>query len=200
VSAGRRARVLVLAALSLSACATAPPAPPAGGGWLDQPLLSWNGGGVPIPRAPAPTAQMQGNRERCRAGIRPPRTAEDQAVAQAGWWLSGPAHVAGETSVVPAATEWDGMCRPWNFQVFVFIRDRYAGTLSPQRMNARTDGAWQAVRLESPRHLTAEFLRYTDADPLCCPSRLSEVDYRIDESTRGPVVVPVTVRTRALPR
>jgi hypothetical protein len=200
VSARARARLPVAALLLFSGCATTAPAPPTGGSWLDQPLLSWNQAGVAMPRAPAPTPEMVSNRERCRAGIRGPRTAADQAVAEAGWWLSGPAHAAGETTVVPAAADWDGMCRPWRFQVFVFTRDRYAGTLSPVLMNARTDGAWQAVRLESPRHLAADFLRYTDADPLCCPSRVSEVEYRIDEATRGPVVAPLDVRTRALPR
>jgi hypothetical protein len=199
VSGRAGARFLVVLLL-LSACATAEPVVPAGGSWLDRPPVTWNRPGAVIPRAAAPTPEMEVNRERCRGGIRPPSTAADRALAEAGWWLHGPARALGETSVVPAAANWDGMCRPWAFQVFVFTRDRYVGTLSPAIMNARTDGAWQAVRVESPLHLTADFLRYTDADPLCCPSRLSEVAYRIDEASGGPVLVPLNVLTRALPR
>ena len=57
------------------------------------------------------------------------------------------------------------MCRPWSYQVFVFVGERFAGTLSPVLMDARTDGAWQAVRIGSRLRLAAEFLRYTRRRP-----------------------------------
>jgi hypothetical protein len=82
----------------------------------------------------------------------------------------------------------------------VFVDGRFAGTLSPVLMNARTDGAGQSARPGPSGLLTAAFLRYEDADPLCCPSRMSEVTYRIDRRPPGPVVVPVEVGTRPLPR
>jgi LppP/LprE lipoprotein len=202
VSARRAAATtgLVLV-LALGGCAgVTAPASPGGGGWLDRPLAPWNQAGAPVPRSPDATPHQAENRERCRAVIRTPASAADRAVTAAGWWLSGPARTLGDTSVVAASADWDGMCRPWSYQVFVFVGDRFAGTLSPVLMNARTDGAWQAARIESPFHLTADFLRYTTADPLCCPSRLSEVAYRIDPVAGGPVVMPTVVLTRPLPR
>jgi LppP/LprE lipoprotein len=193
------ATALLLATLAGCGGITAP-APPRGGGWLDRPLAPWNQAGAPIPRPPEATPHQAESRERCRAVIRSPVSAADGVLTAAGWWLSGPARTLGDTSVVAASADWDGMCRPWSFQVFVFVGDRFAGTLSPALMDARTDGAWQAVRVESRFRLTADFLRYTAADPLCCPSRSSEVAYRIDPAAGGPVVVPTTVETRPLPR
>ena len=201
MSAGRRpAPALLLLALLLSACATRAALAPQGGGWLDRPLEAWNRAGAAVPRAPEPTMEMEYNRERCRAVIRPPVSPADRVVAAAGWWLFGSPQSLGDLVAVPAAADWDGMCRPWVYQVFVFARGRYAGTLSPILMYSRTDGAWQGARLESPFHITADFLRYTEADPLCCPSRLSEVAYRIDDRAGGPVLVPLTVLTGLAPR
>jgi LppP/LprE lipoprotein len=192
----------LVAVLTLGGCAgaTTPGTGPRGGGWLDRPLAPWNQAGAPVPRPPDTPPRQAESRERCRAGIRPPATAADQAVTAAGWWLSGPPHTLGEVSVVAAALDWDGMCRPWSYQVFVFVGERFAGTLSPVLMDARTDGAWQAVRIGSPFRLAAEFLRYTRHDALCCPSRVSEVAYRIEDATGGPMLVPIDVLTRPLPR
>jgi LppP/LprE lipoprotein len=191
----------LLAVLVVAGCAgVSAPAAPRGGGWLDRPLAAWNQAGAPVPRPPDASASQAENRERCRAVIRTPVSTADRTVTAAGWWLFGPARTLGATSVVAGSADWDGMCRPSSYQVFVFVGDRFAGTLSPVLMDARTDGAWQGARLESLFHLTAEFLRYSEADPLCCPSRSSEVAYRIDPAVRGPVVVPLAVLTRALPR
>jgi hypothetical protein len=188
----------LLAALALAGCASGPPA--RGGGWLDRPLASWNQAGGVIPRAPEPNPQQAGNRERCRSGIRTPASAPDRAVSAAGWWLAGPATVFGETTVLVGAADWDGMCRPWSYQAFVFVRDRFAGTLSPALMDARTDGAFQSARLASPFYLSGDFVRYTPTDALCCPSRLSEVAYKVDATPAGPLVVAQAVVTRPLPR
>lgn len=188
----------LVAALALAGCASGPSA--RGGGWLDRPLTSWNRAGGPVPPAPAPTAQQADNRERCRSGIRAPASPPDRAVSAAGWWLVGPPQVFGEATVLVGAADWDGMCRPWSYQAFVFAGERFAGTLSPTLMDSRTDGAFQAVRLASPFHLTGDFVRYTAQDPLCCPSRVSEVAYKVDSTRAGPVVLAVAVLTRVLPR
>jgi len=36
-----------------------------------------------------------------------------------------------------------------------------------------------------------EFARYTEKDPLCCPSSRSTVRFRIDRTNAGAVVVPI---------
>jgi LppP/LprE lipoprotein len=192
----------LVAVLALGGCAgaTAPGTGPRGGGWLDRPLAPWNLSGAPVPPPPEVPPHQAENRERCRDGIRPPVNAADRAVTAAGWWLSGHPHTLGEVSVVVAALDWDGMCRPLSYQVFAFVGDRFAGTLSPVLMDARTDGAWQAARIVSPFRLAAEFLRYTRHDALCCPSRVSEVAYRIEDAAGGPMLVPIDVLTRPLPR
>ena len=88
----------------------------------------------------------------------------------------------------------DGMCRPTQYNVFVFVDGRFAGTLSPVLMDSRFDGSSGAVRLPLP-NVTAEFARYTPNDPMCCPSSRVTVRYRIDRTPSGAVVVPVDVRT-----
>ena len=85
----------------------------------------------------------------------------------------------------------DGMCRPWDYQAFVFVKGAFAGTLSPSVMDSRTDGALSEIRFPAPSAIEVVFLRYTDTDPLCCPSRLTTVRYRIGHRPAGPVVVPV---------
>ena len=85
----------------------------------------------------------------------------------------------------------DGMCRPWDYQAFVFVKGAFAGTLSPSVMDSRTDGALSEIRFPAPSAIEVVFLRYTDTDPLCCPSRLTTVRYRIERRPEGPVVVPV---------
>ena len=122
----------------------------------------------------------------------------------AGWWLyPNSTRSLGDVSVVGASSDWDGMCRPWSYQAFVFVGERFVGTLSPVLMDSRTDGAWQTAKIETPVHLSAQFLRYAREDPLCCPTRVSEVTYRIDlpmSARESPVLVPLVVDTRSLPR
>ena len=76
----------------------------------------------------------------------------------------------------------------------MFVGGTFAGVLSPTPMTSRLDGSSGAVRLPLP-NITAEFARYTSADPLCCPSSRVTVRYRIDRSAAGPVVAPVEIRT-----
>jgi hypothetical protein len=90
------------------------------------------------------------------------------------------------------------MCRPWQYQAFVFVDGKFAGTLAPDVMNARTDGSYFTAKSgDADAPLVAEFNRYTDRDPLCCPSRRATVSYRIDTSAAGPLVVPLRVQHQA---
>jgi len=164
------------------------------GGWLDAALPDWNGTGNPLPRAPAPKGDPPTD-PRCASALRPPVTAAERAVAAAGWSLIGQVRAAGATTVLLAEASVDGMCRPWDYQGFVFVKGRFAGTLSPALMDARTDGALSVARLLSPTEVEVVFVRYVDADPLCCPSRLSTVRYRIERRRQGPTVVPYAVET-----
>jgi hypothetical protein len=134
----------------------------------------------------------------CRGGVRPASTAEDRALTSGGWTLFGPQEKFGGTLVLNAMSSADGMCRPLDYQVFVFVKGQFAGTLSPLPMNSRTDGAAISVHFSSEVALSAEFQRYKTSDPMCCPSRMSRVAYKIEKRNRGPVLVPVSVQTTPL--
>jgi hypothetical protein len=190
---GAALAVVLLAALT-GRGATQPVTP---GPWLDQPLVNWNRAGATVPRAPAAEGAAA-NLARCGEWGRPPTLGADRAVREAGWTLFGPAQLFADTTVVMAMADVDGMCRPLQFQVFVFAQGRYAGSLSPVPMNSRTDGALSVARLYRPGEIVAEFARYGSADALCCPSRTSTAAYRIDRGPRGPVVAPTSVNTSDL--
>jgi len=85
----------------------------------------------------------------------------------------------------------DGMCRPIQYNVFVFVGGRFAGSVSPAMMTSRLDAASGMMTLTAET-LTTEFLRYTDADPLCCPSSRVSAQYRIDRSGQTPLLVPLS--------
>jgi heat shock protein HslJ len=183
----------LLGAITLAAGDAAPAAP--AGGWLDAAVpLAWNAAGGRVPRAPGeePDALLA---ERCKGLLRAPHSAADRAVAAAGWQLFGALQRHGETEVVLGQAGVDGMCRPRAYQVFVFSGGRFAGTLSPRPMDSRTDGSAQIPHLTSADRLFVVFSRYAPQDPLCCPSRLTTVEYRIDPGPKGPVVVPASART-----
>jgi LppP/LprE lipoprotein len=193
----RRALAGVLAlAAALGGCAGAQAARTTSG-WFDAPLTGWNRAGAPVPLAPAPQGNPPGL-GRCGESVRAPTTEEDRAVAAAGWTLFGPEPAREAIVVVQGMTSVDGMCRPLGFQAFVFANGRFAGTLSPVPMNSRTDGAQTRVELTSPPGIAADFARYAEGDPLCCPSRVSHVTYRLEGGADGgqPVVVPLRVVTQ----
>jgi hypothetical protein len=177
----------------LAVLLTAPSPPPS---WLEQnPLVNWNkaGAGVPQPpRAPSPDP-------RCLEQARPAVSPQDKAVRAAGWTLVGAAQIFGRTRAFLATAGFDGMCRPLDFQGFVFVEGRLAGTLSPQPMRARTDGALVNLRLLSEQAVGADFARYLEQDPLCCPSRLHAVSYRIEAGGEAPLLVPASARVDAAP-
>jgi LppP/LprE lipoprotein len=160
------------------------------GSWLDETKPGgWNNAGAPIPAAP----KIQGTSDpRCREAARPPQLEEDKRVREQGWDLVGAYQGGWGMLVIRATAGYDGMCRPRQYQDFVFVRNVFAGTLSPQPMDSRTDGALEHVSLQSAGRLTAEYARYTDKDALCCPSRTTLVVFEI---ATGGELRPVSAAT-----
>jgi len=84
------------------------------------------------------------------------------------------------------------MCRPREYQAFVFVRGVFAGTLSPQPMESRSDGSLGRLFLQNEKQLIAEYQRYDKSDPLCCPTKHTSVVFDIEN---GPLVRPVSAST-----
>jgi hypothetical protein len=166
------------------------------GAWLDAAPVQWNRPGATLPRLPH-DAQRNITPEYCKAHERPVSSQEERAVAGAGWIIFASFHGGNGVTVVGGALSEDGMCRPDPYQHFVFVRGRFAGTLSPRLMRARSDGSLNKVDFTGPGKIVADFSRYTGADPLCCPSRISEATYEVRERSGRPVVILVGVRTRS---
>jgi heat shock protein HslJ len=165
-----------------------------GPSWLDQSkTASWNASGAPIPAAPKMPAAGD---PRCRDGARPAQLDEDKRLRDLGWHLVGAYQGGWQTLVIRATAGYDGMCRPREFQDFVFVRGLFAGTLSPHPMDSRTDGALSRVTLRSSSELIAEYARYTKADPLCCPSRTTSVVFEMTGDP--PIVQPASTSTQAI--
>lgn len=159
--------------------------------WLDeQKLAAWNKPGLAIPPAPKSEGAVD---SRCRALARPGQLEEDKRVREQGWDLVG-AYLGGwQMLVIRGTAGYDGMCRPLQYQDFVFVRGVFAGTLSPHPMDSRADGALSQVSLQSQNRLIAEYERYTPSDPLCCPSGTTTVEFEIAQDQ--PTVRPVSVST-----
>lgn len=158
--------------------------------WLDTPKpAAWNKAGAPIPTAPAVAGAPD---PRCREGARPPQLSEDKKVRERGWDLVGAYQGGWQTLVIRGTAGYDGMCRPRRYQDFVFVRGDFAGTLSPEPMESRADGALSHVTLQRGQ-LFVEYDRYAAKDPLCCPSRTTLVVFEI---ASGPLLVrPVSTTT-----
>jgi heat shock protein HslJ len=147
-----------------------------GGSWLDAPkLTSWHTAGSTIPSAP----KVDAVNPTCKEQARPPQTPEDEQVRERGWDLVGAFHGGWQIVVVRGTAGYDGMCRPMQYQDFVFVNGRFAGTLAPAPMNSRTDGALGEVTLQGPSRLMAEYVRYEKSDALCCPSRVTQVTFEV---------------------
>ena len=165
--------------------------------WLDADVpAKWYSRAPVVPPAP----RVDGNNAtRCREAERPAETAEDRQVTAKGWRLFHDYQGGWNVKVIWALSGYDGMCRPWGYQAFVFFRGAFAGTLSPDAMNSRTDASLSSVQLAAPGVagdlLIATFQRYADSDPLCCPSRRTLVRYRIDRVGSAPILVPVGATT-----
>jgi hypothetical protein len=161
--------------------------------WLDEKKpVNWNKAGTPIPQAP----NVRGNGDRCQDGVRRPTTPPDVGLSRNGWMLFGPAQIHGGTTLITAAADFDGMCRPLKYQAFVFVDGLYAGTLSPELMDSRTDSSTRPIFLYGAANFSAEFNRYAADDALCCPSGVSRVSYQIQRQNDLPVVVPLEVVTQ----
>jgi hypothetical protein len=173
--------ILLPLAFSLSAAAQ-------DGSWLDGELTSWNTAGMEIPAAP----DVDGNTDpRCAEKERPAQTDADKALVGKGWKLFAAYQSGWDVTVVSALAGYDGMCRPWGYNSFVFVGDTFAGTISPEPMYSRTDGAGNNVTLWYKNEITAEYARYAETDPACCPSNSSELVFTIEDTADGPVLNPM---------
>jgi hypothetical protein len=191
-------RVLAGTALMLIASTAAAQNAPAS--WLDRPLTAWNKPGDKLPAPPRGQGTIESREavvSRCR--LKPPAsTAGERAVQAAGWipfWNFDQQLVRDYVEIVGGMRDADGMCRPATYNLFVFVGGQFAGLLSPTHMTSRMDSSSGAVRFLLPS-VTAEFSRYTNNDPLCCPSSRVRVTYRIDRPPEGPVVVATEVTAR----
>ena len=158
--------------------------------WLDGPLDPWNVVGMSVPLTPQ---NIGSGPLQCQARVRPAAGAEESAVASAGWQLTldWPAQRRGETVVVMATADFDGMCRPLGFNAFVFEVGRFAGTIAPEPMGARSDGTLLRPPVFLPDgRLDASYARFASFDPLCCPSRPpTRLLYRVEQRGVGPVLI-----------
>jgi uncharacterized lipoprotein YbaY len=164
--------------------------------WLDRPFgQNWNSGNGVVPTAPRTTGSSP-NSQMCRSTIRAAESVNDRALTRAGWFLYGPVYTYGTISIMTAMASVDGMCRPNEYNGFVFVGNRFAGTLAPVVSGARSDASLSRISMYTPEDLTVEFVRYSSDDALCCPSRTSYVTYEITLGAR-PLVRAVDVDTRA---
>lgn len=167
--------------------------------WLDYPPTSWND----TPEAAELPDPVAGDGtpidERCLGTLREPEGEVETALVAKGWMLYGPMTTAGTTTIVTALSAFDGMCRPLGFQAFVTSDGGYAGTLSPVRMDSRTDGSLQMINLDDPARFSADFSRYTPDDALCCPSRVDRVTYELAIGEM-PSVKPVEIAQGVSPQ
>jgi hypothetical protein len=192
---------VIAASFALAVTAPAPHA------WLDagQPA-GWNAR-VPMPSAPPFRLDdriVPGGKDpellrggRCAGTVRPPRTAPERMVAARGWFIGRvvpPLPSSTSWAVVMGISDADGMCRPFGYQLFAFASGKYVGTLSPQVMNARTDASFVSLRPTSPSTLEVDFLRYSDADPLCCPHATTRVSFGLTKN-RFTSVAPYATKT-----
>lgn len=164
-----------------------------GASWLDQAQLpSWNASGGSLPAAP----DVEDVNPKCRELERPSQIAEDARVRERGWSLVGAFQGGWDVLVIRGTASFDGMCRPLGYQDFVFVRGVFAGTLSPEPMNSRDDGAIGSVYLQGPTRLMAVYVRYEESDARCCPSRATQVTFEIaGDAPDAPVVRPVAAST-----
>jgi hypothetical protein len=166
--------------------------------WLDRPISNWNVPGRAMPRAAMNGETIAEIAKRCALLPVKRNTPAERIVADAKWL---PFHmfdrqiVQRDVEILGGLAGADGMCRPVDFNVFVFVGGQFAGTLSPADMASRTDGSIAGgIRLAHDDTIAAEFARYVETDPLCCASGRVTVRYRIDRKATPPVVVPAGVK------
>ncbi len=158
----------------------------AGGDWLAGNLASWNTPGAVIPAAPEEASIGIPD---CESEVRPPETPEDAQVAARGWLLHTPYQLGWDVSVVQGTLRFDVNCRPVAYQVFVFVDGTFAGTLAPEPMLPRSDGALVDFGFGADG-VSVLYDRYGPSDGLCCPSRQTRVRFTVERTPAGPVVTP----------
>ena len=199
-----RTYATLLSIAALACAGTEAAAQTAASRWLDaKTIANWNKPGMAIPRGPKSAyaedladCEKRGAEETAKS----PPTPETRLVAAAGWLGAAVDKAAGGTVIVFARNGVDGMCRPMDYQYFVFVNGRFAGTLAPRPMHSRADGSGWLEEKPAAQRFAADFARYRKDDPLCCPSRTSTVAYELREGPGGPLVVPARVATKANPR
>ncbi|MBF2086012.1 LppP/LprE family lipoprotein [Thermoleptolyngbya sp. C42_A2020_037] len=164
------------------------PPPRSASAWLDENTPNWNQPGAAIPAAPQP--EGGGNLEYCERTFRQATLPEDALVEAAGWTLTGAVQIFNDTTIITGMASADGMCRPLSYQVFVFSKGAFVGTISPNVMDSRTDGSVFSVDLYQPDELSARFNRYEPEDALCCASAESRLFYEIETEGETAVLVP----------
>jgi hypothetical protein len=163
--------------------------------WLDRAPSNWNMPGASVPAAaPASTTLPM-----CSDNERPPNTPEEAQLAAQGWKLETYWSPLGnpDEEILLATAGYDGMCRPWQFNAFVFANGQFAGTLSPEPMLSRVDGVLvSSPMVQSDGSIQAEFIRYLPTDPLCCPSAgRTRVLYSLQTVGGAPLVTPQQIGT-----
>ena len=140
--------ILASAAVDVVFAGGTPP-PTSGTSWLDRPLAGsgWNAPGGSLPLAPAAPGELDPD---CAATARPAETPEEQQVVAAGWRLFDAYQGGWGSRLVFGTSVYDGMCRPNGYQAFVFAGNSFAGTLAPEPMDSRTDGALGSVLWTAP--------------------------------------------------
>lgn len=160
------------------------------GSWLDGEPANWNVAGAAIPSPPETLAEIE-IFPPCERFVRAAESPEEAGLYREGWLVVGAAETGWGVRLVTGAVGFDGMCRPFEYQDFVFVDGRFAGTLAPAPMVSRSDGALVDSGISTEERLFARFVRYAPADPLCCPSGGEEyVGYAIERTAAGPLVVP----------
>ena len=167
----------------------------ASGNWLDARTANWNRPGAAIPLAPKTTGIPAAA---CASMLATPQSREELALSRAGWLLPGRTPPSNSSvSVILAMSSFGAMCRPNEYQQFVFVDGQFAGTLSPTLMYARLDGSSIKLSFNAKQELVVEFARYGPHDPLCCPSFVSTAEYEILSENGRPVVSLKNATTRA---
>ncbi|HXU87333.1 MAG TPA: META domain-containing protein [Methylomirabilota bacterium] len=139
-----------------------------------------------------PQTKPSGNRRATIAAEDITRPAASEPARSDGRWYrsSGSFKICGEGANEARARPIDIVDCQRQYQDFVFVRGVFAGTLSPEPMDSRTDGAVGRVTLQGGNRLTAEYERYSATDPLCCPSGTTWVVF--DVASDVPVLRPVS--------
>src|SRR6266849_3690791 len=127
---------------------------PGPGAWLEQSTPdNWNQLGAAVPTAPPPdiiNPHCGGDQER------PSESPEEDQVVGAGWRLFNAAQVGWGLRLVNGLVSYDGMCRPMQFEGFVFADGQFAGTISPQPMDSRIDGVGRVLDVRGKGNLTGQ--------------------------------------------